>query len=632
MESIQQSCANSLLRQCPRDLPGNLTWRRWALTTATRNKSLQRQWLSACGSGPDGLVVWVNTFVWVYEPRPGGLIEGLRAVPFVAWPVQEDALRELYDAISEGYDVLMEKSRDMGASWMCLLAVSWFWLFELAFASTLASRVEDLVDKRGDPDALMWKLDYVRVRLPAWMQPKPSQLRRQGLHIEDLATGSVIDGSSTNADLSRGGRRRVILLDEFAAVDQGDSIYRSTSDAAPCRIFNSTPKGMGNFDDAGNLRGNAFGAIRHSGRIKVITLHWSRHPTKGRGLYRATEARVERLDDASLPDDYPFIRDGKLRSPWYDAQCARRVSKRDIAENLDIDYLGSGDMFFDADVIRDLRAGGQLIEPSRRGAIQFKIETTAEGRAMRLELASAPWRDERLGWFSWWGDLDDEGRPVKRDGRVFAAFADISLGTGASNSTLAIGDMSTGEVVGMGVSATHSPEEWARCSVAVCQWLGGQRDCLLGWETNGGHGLLFAREVWRLHWSRLMGKVNPNLPWQPGERGIGWTSDRAGKHLLLGEFRIGLARRAIILHDSPTAGEIEQYVYYANGGVGPAEMVEEAEGARDAHGDRVIAHAGLWRCMNIQTVPESQKKAVPPGSYAWLVEQEQAAKQSREQD
>ena len=629
MVSIQQSCATSLLLQCPRDLAENLRWRRWTLTAAKGNRSLQRQWISACGAGPDGLTLWVNTFAWVYEPRPGGLVEGLRAVPFVAWPVQEEALRELYSAITEGRDVLMDKSRDMGASWLCLLAISWFWLCEPAFAAMLASRVEDLVDRRGDPDCLFWKLDYVRQRLPAWMQP---HVRRQAMHIENLDNRSVISGSSTNQDLARGGRRRVILLDEFAAVDQGDAIYRSTSDSTPCRIFNSTPKGMGSFDDAGNLRGNAFGAIRHSGRIRVITLHWSRHPTKGCGLYRASETDVERLDDAPLPPDYPFIRDGKLRSPWYDAQCARRVSKRDIAENLDIDYLGSGDMFFDADVLRDLRAGGQLVEPTKRGAVCFKITTSDEGRAMRLDLLANPWRDERLGWFSWWGDFDDDDRPARRDSRVFAAFADIGLGTGASNSTLAVGDMNTGEVVGMGVSATHSPEEWARCSVAVCQWLGGQRGCLLGWETNGGHGLLYGREVWRLRWSTLMGKVNPTLPWQPGERGIGWNSDRASKHLLLGECRIGLARRAIIVHDAPTVGELEQYVYFANSGVGPAEMVDEAEGARDAHGDRVIAHAGLWRCMNIQRPADGPKKSAPPGSYAWLVEQEEAAKRNRERD
>jgi hypothetical protein len=193
-----------------------------------------------------------------------------------------------------------------------------------------------------------------------------------------------------------------------------------------------------------------------------------------------------------------------------------------------------------------------------------------------------------------------------------------------------VGDMTTGEVVGLGVSAVHSPEEWARCSVAACRWLGGQQDCLLGWETNGGHGLLFGREVWRLQWSRLMGKANAKLPWQPGQHGIGWTSDRASKHLLLGELRIGLARRAIILHDTATVGELEQYVYYANGGVGPADLVEELEGARDAHGDRALAHAGLWRCMNIQRGPEAERKTAPPGSYAWMVEQEQAAKRQKE--
>ena len=47
---------------------------------------------------------------------------------------------------------------DMGASWLTVALTYWHWLFESGSHMLLASRVEDLVDKTGDPDSLFWKV------------------------------------------------------------------------------------------------------------------------------------------------------------------------------------------------------------------------------------------------------------------------------------------------------------------------------------------------------------------------------------------------------------------------------------------------------------------------------------------
>ena len=119
-----------------------------------------------------------------------------------------------------------------------------------------------------------------------------------------------------------------------------------------------------------------------------------------------------------------------------------------------------------------------------------------------------------------------------------------------------------------------------------------------------------------------MGATDPKLPWHPGMSGVGWHSTRESKHLLLGDLRKGLAGRGIILHDEATVGELQEYVHYEDGGVGPSKLVEEAQGAREAHGDRVIATAGLCRCMDMTAPTEAKPKEPPVGSYAWMQAQE----------
>ena len=133
---------------------------------------------------------------------------------------------------------MIEKSRDMGASWMCLMAFEWVWHFHSISSFLLVSRKEDLVDKTNDPRSLMWKIDYMHKNQPRWLLPS---IGRSNFHIINHDTGSTIDGESTTGDVARGDRRTAILLDEFASVDQGARVLAATGDATDCRVMNSTP-------------------------------------------------------------------------------------------------------------------------------------------------------------------------------------------------------------------------------------------------------------------------------------------------------------------------------------------------------------------------------------------------------
>ena len=82
---------------------------------------------------------WLNAFVWTYDPRKKRSI-----VPFTAYPFQGGSL---VDIIHADEDLLIEKSRDMGATWICSMAFLHEWMFGSYKTFLMVSRKEDLVDK-----------------------------------------------------------------------------------------------------------------------------------------------------------------------------------------------------------------------------------------------------------------------------------------------------------------------------------------------------------------------------------------------------------------------------------------------------------------------------------------------------
>ena len=80
---------------------------------------------------------------------------------------------------------------------------------------------------------------------------------------------------------------------------------------------------------------------------------------------------------------------------------------------------------------------------------------------------------------------------------------------------------------------------------------------------------------------------------------------------------MGLLRRAyaqggVINHCDEALTEALSYVYYDDGGLGPAEFVKESESARMTHGDRVIADALML--LGVEDAPVThQGDPMPPG-------------------
>ena len=126
-------------------------------------------------------------------------------------------------------------------------------------------------------------------------------------------------------------------------------------DASPCRIAVSTPWGA-----AGK-----FYSLAHDPKIKKHTLHWSRHPDKLEGLYCVWPKMIK---SGPVVDEDHWI---GLRSQWYDAQTIGRTrTNADIAQELDIDYIGAGNPVFDgpasdriAILLRDEKSPVSYLQP-----------------------------------------------------------------------------------------------------------------------------------------------------------------------------------------------------------------------------------------------------------------------------
>jgi hypothetical protein len=594
----------------PKDPKKNLEWRRKIAAAVRDDPEFCEVIKEACKRDP---IFFVNAFAWTYDPRPAAqkiLGFAQSKVPFILYGFQEEALLELLGAIEGGHDILVEKSRDMGASWLCVTAFHYRWLFRPLQSFLFVSRVEDYVDSSGNPKALFWKLDYLNTNLPQYLLPVGFNLQshRRKLHIENPENGSVIDGESTTGRVARGDRRTAILLDEFAAVEQGESVLKATRDATDCRVFNSTPEGTN----------NAFYKMRQT-KIRKLRLHWSVHPRKAIGLYTTTEhGDLKVLDPDGFPEDHKPILDDKLRSPWYDRECERCASPYEIAQELDIDYLGSGHQFFNPDKVHEA-VTLHALPPSMVGELVYD-EATGD---------PIEFRDDPKGTVRLWVGLDGKNQPICRDRLVVGS--DVSAGTGASNSVLAGYSAKTKEKVFEFTSPYHRPEAFATLTVALLRWF--QKASLhspfLLWESNGP-GRQYGSRVLDLGYGNIYLRKNDASIKQKVSDVPGWPPTKESKMVLLGNYRSGVEGLRCCNRSKRALEETLEYVFTPNGGVAHARAADKSDpsGANANHGDRVMADALAWKGLGERKrTPQRETPQAPPGSLAWRRKmREQAAR------
>lgn len=543
---------------------------------------------------------FVNTFCFIFEPRSGDVFT------FNTWEFQDDTLRQMRDHLGL-CDIGVEKSRDQGVTWMVLALFLWRLIFHRNQSFMMTSRNADLVDKSGSRDALFAKLDFMMKHLPGFLRPNYC---RTFLCLDNPDMNSAVNGATSTGDAGRGGRNTAAFMDElpaFAIVD-GYEVMKATQYNTKCRIFVGTPKG----------KTGAYFDIMHkpNGRLHKIRLHWTKHPLQGAGAYTTEGGQLKILDETyKFPSDYPFILDGKIRSPYYDEECARAVSDQDIAAELDIDYGGSDSVFFD---------GTQLTlyanTVCQRPMSIVRLQDFLEGQEVTLPKPAWERLNEAGAMVHLWLGRDAK-RQFPRDRKYFAG-ADVAAGTGASNSCLKVLDGKTGRVVLELACPKIMPHEFAAVAVAICRIFTGcdERPAMLIWEANGpgrafgttaielGHTYVYYRTN-----EQSVGKKQTDVP--------GWTPTTENQRALLEEYRRAMLNSQLIELSEPCIEEARQYIYCSDGGVRHSNAARNLDpsGARKNHGDRVMATALGWHLCRggIIVKDEEQAKSHPVGSFGW---------------
>ena len=584
------------LKPAPKDVHENISYRRAILKQSVDSHAFQREcWIRASRD----IVWWSDCWAYTFSPKEYPECPNR---PFVLYDYQEDTVRKLVKAVGK-HDMLIEKSRDMGASWMVLLVFTWMFLFRPQQAFLIGSRKQEYVDQTGDPDSLFWKSDYLISHLPKWMQPP---IERNMMHMQNLLNGSVIDGESTNENFSAGGRRGAIMLDEFALAPSGQQILAATQDATNCRIFNSTPKGAfgAYFDTREKMMANT--------PERVIRLHWSTHPLKAPGLYTTStgeaSGEIKILDtEYEFPEGYSFIADGKLRSPWYDEQCIRSPSARQIAQELDIDYLASGGQYFDSQMLEKIRAE-YAREPDHVGEL-----------ILDPDWHSPKWEDHGGGRIKLWFKMPVDGKlPESWDDCVVGC--DPASGKGGdmtSNSVASVARKSTGEKIAQFASNQTNPTDFAHIALGLCKLF---NDAYLIWEDNGPPGGTFAKAVMDSKYGNIYWRNENEVKFTSRKtKKPGWHSTATNKPILLSDYFNGLIRGEFANPCEEAIRECGHYVQKGNAiEHSRALSTDDPYSMGESHGDMVIADSLAWRGMADVAKQEQDKgPAEPPiGSFA----------------
>lgn len=210
-------------------------------------------------------IIWFcNNFVTTFNPRVKPSI-----LPFILFPRQEECIRWLLACYENGEWGAVVKCRYTGLSWISCVILTHKLLFENDFTGILASNKAELVDKIGDPKTLFAKILMILNWLPNWMQPIDlKRYRKRGLIINPQKNSTV--GAESGANIGRGGRSSLAVIDEFAHVEQDESAISALSENTDCAIFISTPKGTA----------NKFYELASNSEIQTFYYRWEADPRR----------------------------------------------------------------------------------------------------------------------------------------------------------------------------------------------------------------------------------------------------------------------------------------------------------------------------------------------------------------
>ena len=300
------------------------------------------------------------------------ILVGSQRIPLKLFPYQRDVI----DAY-ENYTLnITSKTRQTGFSTLTSCYLVHKIIFNNFFKVVVISKT--LKDSKDFLKMIKDILNDAREKFP-WLIPgyeEPGGNRQESI---TLSTGSLVKAEAATEDSGRGTPGlTAVVVDECAFIDRKSpnkmsEIWSAVSPALASvkgkAIIISTPKGSSGwyYDTFMNAKKLGF---------NVISCHWTLHPIYNKGTYQwiqdetkpeggylkfYNEEWPETIFDKDAAtyievkkETYPFIIDGKVRSPWYDLESSK-LGERLARCELDCVFVGTGGEVLSPELLRDLK-------------------------------------------------------------------------------------------------------------------------------------------------------------------------------------------------------------------------------------------------------------------------------------
>jgi phage terminase large subunit len=280
----------------PPDYVEVYAWRQKQLTAIRLNPSLL---IGANEYYKTHPVEFINHWLVTYDPRIAG--SSLPAkLPFIMFKRQEEFVTFLWSMLTNEANGLVEKARDMGATWLCCAFSVWLWKYWDGASVGWGSRKEDLVDQIGNADSIFEKIRILIRNLPPEFHPKGFKEKDHMtfMRVINPENGSSITGESGD-NIGRGGRKLIYFKDESAHYERPEKIEAALADNTRVQIDISSVHGLGNVFHRRREAGVDWtpGSQVVKNRANVFVMDWRDHPAKDQAWYdgRREKAREEGL-------------------------------------------------------------------------------------------------------------------------------------------------------------------------------------------------------------------------------------------------------------------------------------------------------------------------------------------------
>lgn len=240
-------------------------------------------------------VEFINHWFDTYDPRLAGKKGKISRPPFILFERQEELVHFLFACLNGEENGLVEKARDMGATWVCCAVSVWMWRFYDGASIGWGSRKEHYVDKIGDPDSIFEKLRILIRRMPTmfWPEGFNQDTDMTFMRIVNPSSGATITGEAGDS-IGRGGRKLIYFKDESAHYERPEKIEAALSDNTRVQIDISSVNGLGNVFHRRRENGVEWnGGEAVPGKTNVFVMDWRDHPEKSDTWFLARKKKAE---------------------------------------------------------------------------------------------------------------------------------------------------------------------------------------------------------------------------------------------------------------------------------------------------------------------------------------------------